>query len=208
MKDNTRGGTQGVEYPTLEFRALKLPATSHLVRTLYKLRLHWQLQSRFPGDQKIVSIWALRRSSSFPGFSSQIFFFLQVAHSESQKAFRVQKINLITFENLCKKVRVVFIIKRRITAKKNIWDNAYAPHVHRLAVGFLSQHFRSCQHKRSYVISIVQWDRLMFPRLIRLATLTDVAWCPARCRHHPRILHFGKTKITNHNFWVFVWTVV
>ena len=38
--------------------------------------------------------------------------------------------------------------------------------------------------------------------------LTHIAWCSTCSCHYTRIFHFRESKITNHDFAIFVWTVV
>jgi len=82
---------------------------------------------------------------------------------------------LFTFEDLREEVGIVLVVERGIATQKNVGDDADAPHVDGFAIRLLSQHLGG-----------------------------NVAGSAARRRHNAALLHFGKTKVADHDLGIFV----
>ena len=86
---------------------------------------------------------------------------------------------LITFQNLSKKVCIIFIIEGRVAAEQDVGYDTDAPHIHCLAVGFLREHL---------------WG--------------DVARGAAGGSHHPALLHLAQPEVADHDLAVRIRAVV
>ena len=83
------------------------------------------------------------------------------------------------FQNLGEEIGVVLVVEGRIAAQQDIADHADRPDVDGLAVGLLGQHLRRHVTGRS-----------------------------ASRGHDPGILHFGQTKVADHDLGVFLLVLI
>ena len=96
------------------------------------------------------------------------------ASTEAREVFsRVAVTEFLTFQDLSKKVCIIFIVERRISTEEDVGDNAYTPHVHRFTVRLLGKDLGG-----------------------------HVARSPAGSGHHSGLLHLGQAEVADHDLAV------